>query len=56
MLDLSFRFLATLPRTPTDKVEKFRVQEQGVTADTWDRELADRDDTAAGFRPAMEKH
>jgi crotonobetaine/carnitine-CoA ligase len=56
MVPRYFRFLATLPRTPTDKVEKFRLQEQGVTADTWDRELADRDDTAAGFRPAMEKH
>lgn len=29
-----------LPRTPTNKVEKYRLREQGVTADTWDRERA----------------
>jgi len=32
------RFLDGLPKTPTDKVEKFRLQQAGVTADTWDRE------------------
>jgi carnitine-CoA ligase len=32
------RFVAELPRTPTDKVEKFRLQQSGITADTWDRE------------------
>jgi crotonobetaine/carnitine-CoA ligase len=35
------RVLAALPKTPTDKVEKFRLQEQGITADTWDREQYD---------------
>ncbi|MBW6494783.1 MAG: AMP-binding protein [Burkholderiaceae bacterium] len=34
------RLLPALPKTPTDKVEKFRLREQGVTADTWDREQA----------------
>lgn len=29
-----------LPRTPTNKVEKYRLREQGVTPDTWDREKA----------------
>ncbi|MDD2925963.1 AMP-binding protein [Rhodoferax sp.] len=32
------RLLEQLPKTPTDKVEKFRLQQDGVTADTWDRE------------------
>ena len=27
-----------LPKTPTEKVEKFRLKEWGVTATTWDRE------------------
>ena len=27
-----------LPRTPTEKVEKHRLQERGVTATTWDRD------------------
>jgi carnitine-CoA ligase len=31
------RFLPSLPKTPTDKVEKFRLQQQG-TAGAWDRE------------------
>ena len=29
-----------LPKTPTDKVEKFRLQAEGITRDTWDREAA----------------
>ncbi|NMM29089.1 MAG: AMP-binding protein [Glaciimonas sp.] len=32
------RFVAVLPKTPTEKVQKFVIREQGVTADTWDRE------------------
>ena len=27
-----------LPKTPTEKVEKFRLKKRGVTASTWDRE------------------
>ena len=30
--------LTTWPGTPTEKVEKFRLQEMGVTGSTWDRE------------------
>ncbi len=30
-----------LPKTPTEKIEKFRLREQGVTTQTWDRD-ADR--------------
>lgn len=33
-------FRKELPRTPTNKVEKFRLRQQGVTATTWDREAA----------------
>ncbi|WP_428825523.1 AMP-binding protein [Azonexus sp. IMCC34842] len=32
------RFVAGLPRTPTEKVQKYVIRDQGVTADTWDRE------------------
>lgn len=38
MVPRYFRFLRALPKTPTDKVEKFRLLQQGITADTWDRE------------------
>jgi crotonobetaine/carnitine-CoA ligase len=38
MVPRYIRFLDVLPKTPTDKVEKFRLQEQGVTTDTWDRD------------------
>ncbi len=38
MVPRYIRFLSDLPRTPTDKVEKFRLLQQGITADTWDRE------------------
>jgi crotonobetaine/carnitine-CoA ligase len=42
MIPRYFRFVAKLDRTPTDKVEKFRLREQGVTPDTWDRETGGR--------------
>ena len=32
------RFATSLPKTPTDKVEKFRLKQEGVSQDTWDRE------------------
>jgi carnitine-CoA ligase len=38
MVPRYFRVMDGLPKTPTDKVEKFRLQQQGVTANTWDRE------------------
>lgn len=38
MVPRYFRFLPELPKTPTDKVEKFRLRAQGITADTWDRD------------------
>jgi crotonobetaine/carnitine-CoA ligase len=36
-------FRAELPKTPTGKIEKFLLREQGCTPQTWDRE-------AAGFK------
>jgi crotonobetaine/carnitine-CoA ligase len=34
------RIVPALPRTPTDKVEKFRLRAEGLTPDTWDAERA----------------
>jgi crotonobetaine/carnitine-CoA ligase len=34
--------LDALPRTPTEKVEKYRLVERGVTATTWDSDAASR--------------
>jgi crotonobetaine/carnitine-CoA ligase len=38
MVPRYIRFMSELPKTPTDKAEKFRLQQDGITADTWDRE------------------
>ena len=38
MVPRYLRKLDALPKTPTDKVEKFRLQTEGITPDTWDRE------------------
>ncbi len=43
MLPRYVRFVRALPKTPTDKVEKFRLREQGITADTWDRESSPKE-------------
>ncbi len=32
------RFLDELPKTPSQRVEKYRLRTEGVTADAWDRE------------------
>ncbi len=40
MVPRYWRLLAALPMTPTDKVEKFRLQAEGRTPDTWDREAS----------------
>jgi carnitine-CoA ligase len=32
------RFVTELPKTPSQRIEKYIVREEGVTADTWDRE------------------
>jgi carnitine-CoA ligase len=33
-------FRSDLPRNPVGRVLKYELREQGVTADTWDREAA----------------
>ncbi|MDR7075741.1 crotonobetaine/carnitine-CoA ligase [Neobacillus niacini] len=33
------RFVSDLPRNPSQKVEKYKLREEGITLDTWDREL-----------------
>ena len=38
MVPRYIRFVGKLPKTPTDKIEKFRLVQEGITADTWDRE------------------
>ena len=38
MVPRYLRLLPALPKTPTDKVEKFRLQAEGIAPATWDRE------------------
>jgi carnitine-CoA ligase len=40
MIPRYIRILPELPKTPTQKVEKHLLREEGVTPDTWDREQA----------------
>ncbi|MCC2655317.1 MAG: ATP-dependent acyl-CoA ligase [Panacagrimonas sp.] len=52
------RVVAELPKTPTAKVQKNLLREQGVTPDTWDRERAGirvRMDRIGGKDPQQEK-
>ena len=53
MVPRYIRFAPSLPKTPTEKVQKFMLREQGVTADTWDREAkagGGRSNAEAAFR------
>jgi crotonobetaine/carnitine-CoA ligase len=40
MIPRYVRVLDALPKTPTQKVEKHRLREAGITPDTWDRDAA----------------
>ncbi|MBE0590915.1 MAG: AMP-binding protein [Gemmatimonadales bacterium] len=40
MLPRYVRILDELPHTPTQKIEKYRLRQEGVTADAWDREAS----------------
>ncbi len=40
MVPRYLRFMDSLPKTPTERVKKYELREQGVTPDTWDREKA----------------
>jgi carnitine-CoA ligase len=33
-------FMESLPKTPTDRVEKYKLKQAGITTNTWDREKA----------------
>jgi crotonobetaine/carnitine-CoA ligase len=33
-------FMDSLPKTPTERVEKYKLKQAGITANTWDREKA----------------
>jgi len=41
MVPRYFRVMPELPRTPTNKVKKVEIRQEGVTPETWDREAAD---------------
>jgi crotonobetaine/carnitine-CoA ligase len=38
MVPRYIRFVPALPKTPTERVQKVTLREQGVTPDTFDRE------------------
>jgi len=40
MVPRYLRFVEALPKTPTERVQKHVLRADGVTADTWDREVA----------------
>ena len=40
MIPRYLRVVDELPKTPTNKVQKHLLRDEGVTADTWDREAA----------------
>lgn len=40
MVPRYIRIMPDLPRTPTQKIQKYSLRDEGVTADTWDREAA----------------
>jgi crotonobetaine/carnitine-CoA ligase len=40
MVPRYIRFVHALPKTPTERVQKVPLREEGITADTFDREAA----------------
>ena len=40
MIPRYVRIVDSLPKTPTEKIEKHRLRAEGITADSWDREAA----------------
>jgi crotonobetaine/carnitine-CoA ligase len=40
MVPRYIRVVPDLPKTPTERVQKVKLREQGVTSDTWDRDAA----------------
>jgi len=40
MVPRYIRFVEVLPKTPTERVQKVKLRDEGITSDTWDREAA----------------
>jgi crotonobetaine/carnitine-CoA ligase len=40
MIPRFLRIMDALPKTPTERVQKYQLRQEGVTPDTWDREKA----------------
>jgi crotonobetaine/carnitine-CoA ligase len=40
MVPRYIRFVGALPKTPTERVQKVKLREEGITSDTFDREAA----------------
>jgi len=40
MVPRYIRFVEALPKTPTERVQKVKLREEGITDDTFDREAA----------------
>ena len=40
MIPRYLRFIEEMPKTPTQRVQKYQLRQEGVTEDTWDREQA----------------
>ena len=40
MVPRYIRFVESLPKTPTERVQKVKLRDEGITADTFDREAA----------------
>jgi crotonobetaine/carnitine-CoA ligase len=40
MIPRYVRMMAEMPKTPTQRVQKYQLRQEGVTPDTWDREQA----------------
>jgi crotonobetaine/carnitine-CoA ligase len=40
MVPRYIRFVEALPKTPTERVQKVKLREEGITSDTFDREAA----------------
>jgi crotonobetaine/carnitine-CoA ligase len=38
MIPRYVRFMEALPKTPTERIKKNQLRDEGVTKDTWDRE------------------
>ena len=40
MVPRYIRFVDALPKTPTERVQKVKLRDEGITADTFDRDAA----------------